>query len=180
MGSRLRGGNAHPTSQGDRLNAKPGTASVAARFDGMRIVALFKFGKALLLMATAYGATKLLDPSIALRLTQWSETINDRFARLWMLKALAWVGSLSKGTVDGVVLVTVGYIALVLVEGTGLWLHKRWAEWLTTVATSFLIPFELWKLATHPGHRGLVLAGVMLLNVIVVIYLALHLRRSRR
>ena len=162
------------------MNTKPRTAGVAARFDGLRVVALFKFGKALLLMGTAYGATKLLDPSVALRLTQWSETINDRFARLWMLKALAWVGSLSKGTVDGVVLVTVGYIALVLVEGTGLWLHKRWAEWLTTVATSIFIPFELWKLATHPGHRGPVLAGVMLLNVIVVIYLGLHLRRSRR
>jgi hypothetical protein len=31
-------------------------------------------------------------------------------------------------------------------EGVGLWLRKRWAEWLTVIATSLLVPLELYEL----------------------------------
>src|SRR5262249_9799771 len=34
----------------------------------------------------------------------------------------------------------VGYGVLELVEGTGLWLDRLWAEYLTLIATSLLIP----------------------------------------
>src|SRR6266568_1095158 len=37
------------------------------------------------------------------------------------------------------------YGALELVEGVGLWLRKRWAEWLTIIATSLLV-LELYEL----------------------------------
>ena len=36
-----------------------------------------------------------------------------------------------------------GYGVLELVEGTGLWLEQLWAEYLTVIATSLLIPLEL-------------------------------------
>jgi uncharacterized membrane protein (DUF2068 family) len=37
-----------------------------------------------------------------------------------------------------------------LVEGTGLWLDQLWAEYLTVVATSLLVPLELYELVRHP------------------------------
>ncbi len=43
-----------------------------------------------------------------------------------------------------------GYGGLELVEGVGLWLDQLWAEYLTVIATSLLIPFELYELALHP------------------------------
>src|SRR5580765_1165566 len=43
-----------------------------------------------------------------------------------------------------------GYGLLELIEGTGLWLDQLWAEYLTVVATSLLIPLELYELARHP------------------------------
>jgi uncharacterized membrane protein (DUF2068 family) len=68
----------------------------------------------------------------------------------------------------------IGYGALELVEGVGLWLDQLWAEYLTLTATSLLIPFELYELAIRPG---LWKAGGILVNVLIVIYLASALRR---
>jgi uncharacterized membrane protein (DUF2068 family) len=148
--------------------------------DGLRVVALFKFGKALLLMATAYGESRLLNPQVAARLTQWSETLNDHFAQRLTQQALEWVSNLSATTIDGFLLITMAYTALVLLEGFGLWRRRRWGEWLTAIATSLFIPFELWKLIFRPGHRPALLALVMLVNISIVLYLAWHLRRGRR
>ena len=67
-----------------------------------------------------------------------------------------------------------GYGGLELVEGVGLWLDQLWAEYLTVIATSLLIPFELYELARHPT---LWKAGGILINVLIVIYLARALRR---
>jgi uncharacterized membrane protein (DUF2068 family) len=155
-------------------------ASAPGGLDGLRIVALFKFCKVILLMATAYGASRLLNPQFAARLTLWSETLNDHFFQRLAQKALEWVSNLNTSMIDGFVLVTIAYTALVLCEGIGLWLHRRWGEWLTACATSLLIPFELWKLIFKPGHRPLLLALVMLVNISIVLYLAWHLRRGGR
>jgi uncharacterized membrane protein (DUF2068 family) len=66
------------------------------------------------------------------------------------------------------------YGVLESVEGAGLWLEKLWAEWLTVIATSLLIPFELYELAHKPS---LLKAAGTAVNVAIVAYLALRLRR---
>jgi len=38
------------------------------------------------------------------------------------------------------------YAALFATEGVGLWLQKRWAEYLTVIATTSFIPFEIWEI----------------------------------
>jgi uncharacterized membrane protein (DUF2068 family) len=70
----------------------------------------------------------------------------------------------------------IGYGLLELVEGTGLWLDQLWAEYLVVVATSLLIPFELYELTIHPSIWK---AGGILVNVLIVIYLVVALRRRR-
>jgi len=71
-------------------------------------------------------------------------------------------------------LAALGYGGLELVEGVGLWLDELWAEYLTLIATSLFIPFELYELAVHPS---LWKAGGILINVLIVVYLARALRR---
>ena len=71
-------------------------------------------------------------------------------------------------------LAALGYGALELVEGVGLWLDQLWAEYLTVIATSLLIPFELYELAIRPS---LWKAGGIVVNVLIVVYLASALRR---
>ena len=66
------------------------------------------------------------------------------------------------------------YGVLETVEGAGLWLDKLWAEWLTVIATSLLIPFELYELVHKPSMLKAVGTAV---NIAIVVYLAYRLRR---
>ena len=70
----------------------------------------------------------------------------------------------------------IGYGLLELVEGVGLWLDQLWAEYLTVIATSLLIPFELYELVLKPS---LLKAAGIAVNIAIVAYLAWMLRRRR-
>jgi uncharacterized membrane protein (DUF2068 family) len=76
--------------------------------------------------------------------------------------------------------VTSIYTAVLLTEGIGLWYRKRWAEWLTTLATASLIPFEIAKLFDTQSHHHWAVAGTLLINASIVAYLAHMLRRSSK
>jgi uncharacterized membrane protein (DUF2068 family) len=75
-------------------------------------------------------------------------------------------------TVIGVV--SIAYGALELVEGVGLWRRRRWAEYLTVVATSLLVPLEIYELA---HHATLLKVGGLVVNLAIVAYLIHVLRR---
>lgn len=66
------------------------------------------------------------------------------------------------------------YGVLELVEGVGLWLDKLWAEYLTVIATSLLIPLEVYELAHKPSMWKAIGIAV---NILIVVYLARRLRR---
>jgi uncharacterized membrane protein (DUF2068 family) len=61
------------------------------------------------------------------------------------------------------------YAGLDFIEGTGLVLEKRWAEYFTLILTVALLPLEAIKLIHHPNHWTLVL---LLANILIAIYLA--------
>ena len=69
------------------------------------------------------------------------------------------------------------YGTLELVEGVGLFYRKRWAEWLTVVATSLLVPLEVYELGRHPS---LLKAGGITVNIVIVVYLYRIVRRKGR
>jgi uncharacterized membrane protein (DUF2068 family) len=162
----------------------PGTALTRPKphkIDGLRIIALFKFVKVLLLIATSYGVHKLLDANIIERLYSWSSTLSDdRLERKLIERALTWVEDLGAKRIQIFVAVTVAYTAVALVEGIGLWMRRTWAEWLTVLFTASLIPFELWELIKRPpGHR-LPITATLFLNVIIVAYLVWFIRRQQK
>ncbi len=68
-------------------------------------------------------------------------------------------------------IVTLAYAAVFAVEGIGLWMEKRWAEWLTTIITASLIPLEAWEIVLRPTIGK---ALILLANVAVVGYLVWH------
>src|SRR4029079_4416980 len=70
-----------------------------------------------------------------------------------------------------------GYGALELVEGTGLWLDQLWAEYLTVIATSVLLPLAVYELVHRPTVWK---AGGIVVNVAIVVYLVYLLRRRIR
>jgi uncharacterized membrane protein (DUF2068 family) len=69
------------------------------------------------------------------------------------------------------------YAGLFLTEGIGLWFEKRWAEWLTVVITSSLIPIEIYEIYRHPTAIKI---AVLLVNIAIVAYLLYRIRGKRR
>jgi uncharacterized membrane protein (DUF2068 family) len=70
-------------------------------------------------------------------------------------------------------LVLLAFAALEAVEGVGLWFNKRWAEYLTFVATTALVPFEVYELTNGVSAFKLI---ALIINVAVVLYLLLAKR----
>src|SRR5262249_41992791 len=68
-----------------------------------------------------------------------------------------------------------GYATLFLTEGTGLLFRKRWAEWLTIVATSSLMPIEVYELIKKFTAVRLL---ALLINAAVVLYLIYLVRQK--
>jgi uncharacterized membrane protein (DUF2068 family) len=65
------------------------------------------------------------------------------------------------------------FAALEAAEALGLARRRRWAEYLTVVATGALIPLELVEVARRPT---LIRVGALVLNVAIVVWLAYRKR----
>ncbi|MBI1823699.1 MAG: DUF2127 domain-containing protein [Nitrospirae bacterium] len=63
------------------------------------------------------------------------------------------------------------YGVLDLVEAYGLYLRKRWAEYLTVFATALFIPFEIYEVLEK---ITLIRSGALILNILIVIFLIRH------
>jgi uncharacterized membrane protein (DUF2068 family) len=81
--------------------------------------------------------------------------------------------SLQTGTIKLVGLVFAIYALIEGIEAVGLWYQKRWAEYLTFIVTTSLLPLEIYELA-HRLTPFKILAFVI--NVAVVAYLLLAKR----
>jgi uncharacterized membrane protein (DUF2068 family) len=76
--------------------------------------------------------------------------------------------SLRSGTLRELGIALLGYGLLEGVEAIGLWLTKRWAEYLTFLATTLLLPLEIYEII----HKGTALKVIgFIVNLAVVVYL---------
>jgi uncharacterized membrane protein (DUF2068 family) len=64
--------------------------------------------------------------------------------------------------------ICIAYACLEGVEAVGLWFNKRWAEYLTFIATTLLIPYEVYELYLRISPLKIV---AFVLNVLVAAYL---------
>jgi uncharacterized membrane protein (DUF2068 family) len=141
------------------------------RDTGILLIAIFKLVKAVTLIAAGAGALRLLNPDFASRVATWLANVPLAPGR----RLLVLLGSADSHKLEELGIVLFAYAALFLTEGCGLLARKRWAEWLTVVATASLIPLEVWECT-----RGMSAAKVatVVVNVAVVIYLAVRLKRK--
>jgi uncharacterized membrane protein (DUF2068 family) len=70
-------------------------------------------------------------------------------------------------------LLVTAYAALEATEMVGLWLSKRWAEYLTLVATVALIPIEIYELSLSVSVFKVI---TLVINVAIAVYLLLAKR----
>jgi uncharacterized membrane protein (DUF2068 family) len=65
------------------------------------------------------------------------------------------------------------YAAVEGIEAVGLWYQRRWAEYLTFLVTTSLLPFEIYEIVTRTTALKVI---AFVINVAVVIYLLLAKR----
>jgi uncharacterized membrane protein (DUF2068 family) len=75
---------------------------------------------------------------------------------------------LRRNTLGVLALVTAVYAVLEGTETVGLWLERRWAEYLTAVATAGFLPFEIDELAKHVS---VLKVAALVINLAVLAYL---------
>ena len=166
----------------------PGSPSYAARLWAelgriggehdafIKVIIVERIVKAIVLIALAIG---LLVAGQTGALTSWADYAEDQLnlqagnsvITQLLLRLVVYIGNFSHTT-----LLAVGAIVYALLEGTegvGLAMRRRWAEYLTVIATGILIPYEAYEVI----HQiTLFKVGALLLNVAVVGYLAYRKR----
>ncbi|HVO36190.1 MAG TPA: DUF2127 domain-containing protein [Gemmatimonadales bacterium] len=161
-----------PTPAG---GAGEGAAPVAAPGRTLRVIAVYKFCKAALMTAIGLGTLRLLDPAVAAWADRWAAALALRHDRRLLGQLIALVSGLSPGRLQALAIGAFAVALLFLTEGVGLWMGKRWAEYLTVVATTLFVPFEIVQLARHVT---LTRSAALLINLAVVAFLVYLLRRS--
>src|SRR5215467_10946041 len=141
---------------------------------GLRVIAAFKLLKACALIAVGVGALKLLHKDVAAIVEHWINVFQvdprNHFINLLLTK----LSKLDDRRLKELSIGTFIYAGIFLVEGVGLALQRRWAEYFTIITTSSLLPIEIYELARRVSvGRSLALV----INLGVVAYLVFELRR---
>ena len=147
------------------------------RDDGiLRLIAAFKFFKALVLAVAGLGALEMVKPMAAREVQALAEDLAALINNQAVGRALIALTGFSAQRLHVLGALAFFYVALFLTEGVGLWLGRRWAEYLTVIATFSLIPFELYELARRVT---LARAGALAITVAVGLYLIYRVQRDR-
>jgi uncharacterized membrane protein (DUF2068 family) len=147
------------------------------RDKGLLAIALFKWFKGALLLLLAFGFLKFVHRDVGEAFEDLANKLridpDNRYLGA-LLRKLNLLDDRKLETLSGL---TFAYSALFLIEGTGLFFEKRWAEYLTIVATVSFVPLEVYELFKDPS---LVKFFILSLNAAIVVFLILTLRRRKR
>jgi uncharacterized membrane protein (DUF2068 family) len=144
---------------------------------GFKVIGSLKLLSGLLALAAGMGATRFLahDPGPKLErafthlgLDPRNQIIHDVITKLTGMDP-THLRAIEAGTFC--------YAILHLIEGIGLILEHAWAGYLVVIATSTLIPLEIYEIARKPTPLRFAL---FLLNVAIVVYLIVTLRKEHK
>ncbi|MGA3187856.1 MAG: DUF2127 domain-containing protein [Bryobacteraceae bacterium] len=140
------------------------------------LIALFKLTKGVLLLLVGIGAHRLLHRDVAASVAHWVDILRVDPDNRYIHRLLAHVLSVTPAQLRALSVGTFVYAGLLLTEGTGLLLRKRWAEYFTIITTAALIPLEIYELIHHLTPAKI---WVFVINVAIVVYLIVHVKRNR-
>jgi uncharacterized membrane protein (DUF2068 family) len=148
----------------------------------LRVLAAERFGRGLLLFVLGYGVVYFKNAKTSIKDT-FDQAIPaaEPLARVFnydldtspTVDRIRDLLSSKQHTLTLVAIGLFGYAALQLVEGVGLWMLKRWGEYVAVVATSAFLPLEVYELTEKISWLKVV---ALLVNIVAVFYLV----RSKR
>lgn len=142
---------------------------------GLLLIGLFKLSKAILSVALGVGALRLLHKDIAAVVLHVADVLKIDPENHLVSLLLSKADLIGAQQLRHFSFLTFTYAALCLIEGTGLMLEKRWAEYFTVTLTTLALPWECFEL-----YKAFTVARIVLLilNLAVLAYLIWLLRRD--
>jgi uncharacterized membrane protein (DUF2068 family) len=145
--------------------------------DGMlRLIALGKLAEGLLILCVAIGVLRLVHHDVAAMAARWVAAFKVDPHNEYIHRALEGLGLLDDRRLRELSAGSFVYAGVRLVEGVGLWMRKRWAEYFVVIATGALVPLEIVELARRATFPK---AAVLVINLAIIAYLVAMLRRGR-
>ena len=142
---------------------------------GVKVIAFFKLITAGLLVALALGIFREIGGNPAAETEHLVATLKLDPANKYIHTAMETISGVSRRQLYFYSAGTFVYAMLYTIEGVGLILRKRWAEYFTVFMTGSLIPFEAYEVLRQPNVMKVLVLAV---NVAIVAYLVVQLRRS--
>jgi uncharacterized membrane protein (DUF2068 family) len=165
----------------DRLlmaDASTLSAPTGAKGAGLlRAIGIFKLTKGTLLIAAAISVFHLLHKNLADLIYRWARLLRIAPGNIYVERLVERVLKITNQQLVVIGIVLLVYAGMFIVEGIGLLRLKRWAEWMTVITTSGLIPIELYEVIRRPGWIKVI---AMIVNVAIAVYLAMHVAREMK
>jgi uncharacterized membrane protein (DUF2068 family) len=154
-----------------RVKAIPGmrSAGEVERHRWLELIGGLKLLKGVFFVALGFGLLRMLHRDLYLYALQVVEALHLDPDRLMIANLLDKVTLVTDHRLRQLSALVFLYACLDFVEGIGLMLEKRWAEYFTLILTVALLPLEAIKLIHHPNHWTLFL---LLANLVIAFYLA--------
>lgn len=124
----------------------------------------------------ALGALRLLQPSTVAWADRWLAALAVKHDRRILQLLIAPVLGLRPWALVTLAAGAIVLAGLFATEGVGLWMGKRWGQYLTVVATVLFVPLEVVRLVHVVSWDRL---AALLLNLAIVALLVHHLVRHR-
>jgi len=138
------------------------------------LIGLFKLAKGLSLLIVGFGLLRLMHRDVASVAQRWIEVLRVDPDNRFIHRALLKVFNVTPKQLKELSVGTFVYAAIFLTEATGLLTHRHWAEYMTLISTGLFIPLEAWEIHRHFTVLKL---AVTVVNVVIVWYLALRIKR---
>lgn len=140
------------------------------------LIAIFKLIKGLLLVGIGIGAFSMRNKNLNDTISHWANSMGVAESNKYLNMLLEHTLNISKKKLELVSAATFIYAAMFLTEGTGLFLGRRWAEYMAIITTAGLMPLEIYEICVHPS--GLKIA-TLVLNALAVVYLIVRVWSTR-
>lgn len=151
-----------------KANARRGEASLIW-------IGAYKFVQGLLLAVVATGMLKSVNGDLQATLYAWVKAMHFDADNRYIASLLHKAGLLDDRQLKHLGGLTFAYGGIFMIEGVGLILKQRWAEYVTLIITLSFVPMEIWEIVKHCSVAKVIL---LVVNLAIAIYLIIMLRRK--
>jgi uncharacterized membrane protein (DUF2068 family) len=143
---------------------------------GLLLVGLFKLSKAIFFTAVGAGALDLMNKNISDVVRHIIDALRIDPERHFVGILMEHVGVIQPHQLKRAGILSFLYATVCVVEGTGLMLEKRWAEYFTVILTAMGLPWESYELMLRFSWYKVAL---LVINLVVLLYLLWILKKRR-